>query len=441
MRAKLIEAILVRNFGKTEELLKSGAFNINDNDLENTVPVLNALNRNLALSSIVHVAVSTNNPKILSLLINEYRANVRQIEQLSQSKFLSVLINRTFDTDVSTFSALKNLDILYRSGASLPESVVQQLIVNFDHMPQHRDNLRKIIKKLYVLKATHAFLDHVKNNRIKEANYIRTTNIKTLYPDLKRLGISGYINPNYDAGVHGMAVLMAAELPNLQMLESLRSKPLPWLTEIDLNLSNTEGLTILHVFSMTGNLYGVEWLFNTVNKNQKLHLLVKKVVRPDGQKYTPNDLATLYNYHEMTSFLENFAIENNDFALEQIIAENPDRLKDLHKMGFHFNRVHSATLGNALHYSVLGVVSANIRWVWNRFSALEKVQFLLGKMQYATNGVLELVSPLQLAQRVGRNNHLRVLHDFAVELAEVVGPHELGELKNAGYHLNCSITL
>lgn len=442
MRERLIQAILVRNFGQTQEYLRNGAVNnVSDNDLENVAPVLNQPGRNLALSSLVHVAAATNNPKVLTLLINGYRANVPHIEQNSQSKFLSVLLNREFNTNVSTFSALKNLDILYRSGASIPESAVDQLIVNYDHMPECRDNLRMIIQKLHILKATHAFLDHVKNNRINDARRIRASNINVLYPHLARLNISGYINPYYDAGVHSTALLIAAELPierqSVQMLDFLSQPVLRWDPRVDLCLSNAEGMTLFHAVAMTGNRDALQWLFNKLNnKDQVLQLLTKKIVRPDGQQFTPMALARLYNRHTIVTAFQAFATQNNDLFFAQVLTENPDKLRILHEIGFHFNRVHSTELGNSLHYAVLGRVPANARWLWNRFSVLERVQFLLGKMQYPINGTVELVSPLQLAERLGRDNLVRALQNFAVELVGVVEPAILRELQNAGYDCN-----
>lgn len=225
----IIAAIRARDLGKTQRFLESRQYDVNAVDLNEHMDHKHNPQLRLSLPSLVHLAASVNDPRLLSLFIGTYNAKISRIEEVTPSKFLEVLLNRVFDNDVKTFSALKNIDILYKNGASIPESVVSQLFLDFNHMPLCRENLKKIIKKLYILKAMNVFLDHVKNNRVQEVNRIRRKNINLQYPELQRLGITGYIDPNYDAGVHGLAILIAAELPNTDMLELLSEDQHPWL--------------------------------------------------------------------------------------------------------------------------------------------------------------------------------------------------------------------
>lgn len=434
----LSDAVLLGEFDKTKTYLESKQFDLNVNNIEYSVPKVHTnFTRKISLPSVVHLAVHKNNPIILSLLVNVHKANVIQLEEDSKIKFLWVLINRNFDSDASVISALNSIDILYRSGAALSNSVVSQLIIFYNTLPENRDNLRKIIQKLYILKATHEFLDAVKKNDIKKAARIRNTNINKLYKGLERLEVSGYINPNYNGGVHGMAILLAAEHPGTQMLYFLSEMAL-W-PPIDFSLVDEEGVTIFHILAKTGNINGLEDVCKKLSDKQKEKLLIAKTGGPNKQQYTPVALARQYGHEEVETFLKkclNGLKGSIEFVLTQAQVGNPDKLSLLVETGYSFVNRHPVNEGNFLHYAVLGKKAANLRWLWNKLSIAQKIELLLQQMKInAPAGEKLTLTPAELAKHFGYQDLLDVLSDFAIELAEVADAATLKKLKEGGYHL------
>lgn len=436
---RLISAIKNRHYFEALGLLRNGQYDVNAQLLAETMPDKYAQRPDLPIRTLVHLAVATNHPKLLAAMVSSYNGNIRQLEQAVPIPFIKILLNRTFDTPVKTKSALSNLSILCRNGATIPNTVVIQLFVDYDHSPNPatRDNLRKIIRKIYLMKAMDAFLDHIRNNRIPEARAIRNSDISVIYPEVARLGFTGKIDPNYDAGFRGAAVLVAAELGDnaINMFEFMRTG---WYRQNDFRFQNKEGVTVAHVLAMNGSEHGLRWFCDEFPAIQVLQTLTKTVNAANGQRLTPMDLATIHNSPQVVAYLRAYMNSKSTIILEEAVnKENPDKLKLLKKAGYDFAQVHTGNQGNALHYAVLGRVPANLPWLWNELGTDQKrLEFLLGKMQFVQNGHYQMLSPLQLAIKFNRANVVNILNRLCIQLARSVAQDDLYQLLLAGYNLN-----
>lgn len=437
---RLIDAIKNRYFDEAKALLANGQNDVSANLNGRSVHMLDKHGNGpgIWLRTLVHLTVGTNHPALLEHMIDEYDADIQTLEQNAANPFLEILLNRRFDNIVKMRSALGNLKILFGNGAAIPMGIVRQLFIDFDHMPDCQEYISPIIRQIYIYKATDEFLDHVRNNRVAQARHIRDNCISRLYPELQRLRIYGRINANYDAGVRGVAVLMAAELGahSAQMFDMLRDSR--WRA-VDFTFRNTEGLSVVHRLAMLGNLSGLQWMAGELNTLQLIRLLTSTVQGANGATYTPIQLAHIHQHPQVVQYLQTFLNNHGNVVLQDVVTtQNPDTLRRLQQDGYDLTIRHTQYQGNILHYAVMGRTPANIPYIWNQLTNAKKLEFLLGTMQYGDNNSYQLLTPLQIAYKLNRGNIIRILNRLAIQLVELANANEMHQLISAGYNLNAT---
>lgn len=437
---RLIDAIRNRYLDEAKTLLASGQNNVSANLNGSAVHMLDKHGNGpgIWLRTLVHLTVSTNHPALLEHMIDEHAADIQTLEHNSANSFLEILLNRRFYNKIQMRSALGNLKILFSHGAAIPIGVVQQLFIDFDNLPNSQEYLRPIIRQIYIYKATAQFLNHVRNNQVAQARYVRENCISTMYPELQRLHIAGRINPNYDAGVRGVAVLMAAELGgnnSVQMFEMLRDSH--W-RPADFSFRNAQGLSVVHRLAMHGNLPGLQWVVDEgLSTLQVVNLLTSTVVEANGARHTPVQLARLHQYPQVVQYLQGLLNDNCNLILQEVVTtQNPDTLNRLEQDGYDITLRHTQYQGNILHYAAMGRVPANFSWIWGKLTNASRLEFLLGTMRYGDNNSYQLLTPLQIAYKLNRPNIIRILNKFAIQLIRVTNAAETHQLVSAGYDLN-----
>ncbi len=241
---------------------------------------------------------------------------------------------------------------------------------------------------------------------------------------LQELSLAGYdLSATDNAGYSAFYYAISKnKVENLEFLFNL------------MNIQDAVWLNILHFCVTNENKEVLEWVAQKLPPAQMLRLLCQTVTTPDGRPYTVVSLATLNNKPQIMDFLKSYAVRTNDFLYERIKEDNPNTLKSLKEIGYSFTNIHSVTSGNALHYAILGKCPANLIWIWNRLAVEQKSAFLLAKIQHGTEGNHVLLNPLQLAQKLGLENYVRILHGLVIKLTGIVDPTILQELSLAGYN-------
>ena len=423
----LIDAINHRDYKRSTSLLSdhryAGAIageyptQLMDNNLYNGV-------EHIKLPTVTHQIVSTNNPKLLEFIIDNCKANIVNANALQC--LYNVLLNRKFDEPVKVNSAISNLRILFRNGVPIPQNIIDKLFFHYmfpsteddDTRETIKKSLLKIIREIYILVTFEQFLRHIQNNSARHAIRYINSDISSLYQGLGYHDITGKIDPNYDAGIRGSAVLTAAKLgdQSIKMFEALLGAK----NKVDLNFRDKQGVNVVYMLAMRGDLKTLEWVLAKLNYHHLFELLTLKVKDQQNQKFTPFQVSTIAShgqspegiYHQVTITLRDAINNYTAYVLETIVVnENPDVLTNLVHAGYDFEKKHPSNQNNVLHYAAKSNIHANIRFIWRHLNNTIKVEFLLAKNEDGH-------TPLQVAEKQHNQHMVLIINQLATQLVQ-----------------------